>query len=285
VANPAPATPAGTRHSEVFRIATPAARMALLDELRKTSGPAWVLGKAGPAIDDVEPFRLFLRRAWRVDPPSSPVPLTRADAEALAVSFVKTNAGVLGLVPSDVALLEVTSADVPPADAHHKVAVRFQGKLPMRGFEAFDALATTVDMLLFVDEDAQIRFFMNLSRIHPRLTLDTKPLLDAEDPRLLQHVVGRELFVAFGDPTHPGARVRDLRRESLGRVASSDVTVRTLTVYVSAGPMGAYVAYHLAYAIVVGRGGQWFRFLVSADTGDLLDDAAIPVLGPDEERP
>jgi hypothetical protein len=276
---PRDAAPAAARHVQIIRFAPVASRLALLEQLRRTSGPAWVLGKAGPAIDDIEPLRVFLRRAWRSDAPGAPVPFSHADAEADVIAFVTANADALGLAPSDVVTLDAMSVDAPPDGSHHAVVVRLQGRIAMRGYEAFDALASKIDLVVFVDDDRQIRFFANLSRIHPHLSIDTRPGLDAEDPRLLAHVVGRELFVTEDDPRRRGVPVRELRHASIGRVASTDVTARTLTVHASVGPMGAYVAYHLAYAIDVGRGGYWFRFVVSADTGDLLEDATAPIAG------
>lgn len=275
------AAPASARHAQIFRAHTTAERLAVLGALQRIGGPSWQLGKAGPALDDVDPLWLVLRRAWRVDAPSAPRELTPRDAEASAVAFVVAAAPVLGLSAGDVPLLDVATVRAPPDGSRRAFAVRLEGKLPMRGFEAFDSLASTIDVVVFVDDDGQVRFFANLSRVHPRLAIDTRPALDAEDPRLLGSVVGRELFVAEADPRRPGASVRELRRQSLGKAASSDVVGRTLTVWVSPGPMGAYVAYHLAYRIDLGRGGHWFRFIVSADTGELLDDAKVPILGVD----
>lgn len=280
-----PGSEARALHAQVFRARPADERLGLLTALRLRSGSSWQLGKAGPALDDVEPIRLFLRRGWRVDPASSSRDFGPREAEGEAITFVSSNALLLGLSPGDVPLLDVRTVRVPPDGTRHAFAVRFEGKLPMRGFESFDSLVSTIDVVVFVDDDRQVRFFANLSRIHPRLAMDTRPLLDAEDPRVLKDVVGRELFVAEADPRNPGARVRELRRQSLGKVASSDVVGRTLTIWVSPGPMNAYVAYHLAYRIDVGRGGHWFRFIVSADTGDLLDDAKVPVIGAGPPEP
>ena len=72
--------------------------------------------------------------------------------------------------------------------------------------------------------------------------------------------------------------MRELQRLSAGRVEDADVRAVRLTIHVSPGPRGAYVSYTLAYAIDVRREGHDFRFVVDADTGDLLDDAVVPVV-------
>jgi hypothetical protein len=275
-----PAVAADRRHVQFARIAPPAERLALLDRLRKNAGPSWVLGKQGSALDDVDPIRVFLRRAWRVDPVGAPATFTRAEAESDAILFVNDNAELLGLSRRDVVALDVITVPVPKEHEGHAMGVRFGGKIPMRGYEAFDSLASTIDLVVFVDVDRQIRHFLNLSRVHPRLSIDTRPLLDAEDPTLLHAIVGRELSVI----REPAGKGKELLRESLGKASAADVVGRQLTVHVSNGPIGAYVAYHLAYAVVVVRRGHRFTFVVSADSGDLLEDAEVPIARQDPSQ-
>ena len=148
----------------------------------------------------------------------------------------------------------------------------------MRGYEGYEAVTSTIDVLVYIGDDGGAQYFVNLSRVHPRLVLDTRPLLGPDDKQLLKNVLGRELFVVVDDPNRPNARVRELRRVSVGRVEDANVRAVRLTIHVSPGPRAAYVSYSLAYAIDVTREHYAFRFVVDADTGDLLDDAVVPVV-------
>jgi hypothetical protein len=154
----------------------------------------------------------------------------------------------------------------------------FGGHMPMRGYEGFEAVASTINLAVYLGDDGAVRYFVNFSHVNPRLVLDTHPLLGPDDKLLVRFVVGREVFVVFDDPRRPNARVRELRRLSLGRVEDADVRAVRLTIHVSPGPRDAYVSYTLTYAIDVRRDGSDFRFIVDADTGDLLEDAVVPVL-------
>lgn len=151
----------------------------------------------------------------------------------------------------------------------------------MRGYEAFESVTSAIDVLLYLGEDAKVRYFVNISRVHPRLVLDTLPLLQRDDARVTKDVVGRPLFVAIDDPLHPGARVRELTRVALGPATKEDVRAVRLTIFASPAPRAAYVSYWLAYVVDVVKRHQPFRFVVDADTGDLLEDAVVPVLPPD----
>jgi hypothetical protein len=283
--------PLARRHAQIVRAATTQARAAAVARLRETAGSSW---RALHPDDDVDPFRVFVRRAFDASAAGPAVAgATDADAEAAALAFVSANAASLGLAPSEAAVLDVACRAVPigerPPGSHARWNVRLGGRFPMRGFEAFPSLATTVDIVVVVDDDMKIRLLVNGSRIHPRLALDTKPDLEPDDPRVLRHVVGRELFVAIADPRAPDARVRELRRRSLGRVRADDVVSRTLTIHASPGPLGAWMTYRLAYVVRVairlhgpgelaGAPPPTFRFVVDADTGELIDDAAVPVV-------
>ena len=193
------------------------------------------------------------------------------------MAFVIKNAEFLGLAPADVATLDVTAAPAKTPVYGAWVAV-FGGHMPMRGYEGFEAVASTINLAVYLGDDGAVRYFVNFSHVNPRLVLDTHALLGPDDKRLMRYVLGREMFVVFDDPRRPNARVRELRRLSLGRVEDADVRAVRLTIHVSPGPRDAYVSYTLAYAIDVRREGSDFRFIVDADTGDLLEDAVVPVL-------
>jgi hypothetical protein len=267
------------RHAQIVRAKTVQDRLALFERFRAKNGEAW---RIVDPEHDVDGIRLFLRHALRRDRPGPEVELDHRIAAADAVAFVSSNAELLGLGAPDVAVLEVTSAAIPFEDAvtpAGRYVVHMRAHIAMRGYEAFESLASKIDITVFVDADRQIRFFTNDSRIHPRLAIDTKPLLEPEDALIVKNVVGRELFVAIDDPRNPNARVRELRRESVGHVRDVDIIQRHLTVWASPGPFGAYTSFTLAYVVQVGLGGYMFRFVVDADTGALLDDAAVPVVG------
>ena len=266
------------RHAQIVRAAPMPERLAVFERFRSKNDGPWKLLRPE---EDIDAFRPFLRRAARTDLPGPEVPFEAGDAESTAVAFVNTNAAELGLHPAEVVVLDVTSRRLGPGDGptpRTRFAVRLRGLIAMRGLEAFDSVASHVELTVFVDDDRRIRLFTNDSRLPPRLTIDTRPDLEPDDPRVLRNVLGRELFVAEDDPRRPGAGVRELRRIPVGTVTEKDVAARTLTIHASRGPLGAYVSFILAYVIRVSRGGEWFRFVVDADTGDLLEDAAVPVV-------
>jgi hypothetical protein len=276
-----------------------AERVALVQRFRQRNGPEWgvTLG-AGGAPDDVDAIRGIVRRAKREGGPGGRTnvdldawgnadPAEKEAAITEAVAFLTRNAEFFGLSPADVPVLDI-AAGRPKTTAYGSWVVIVAGKLPMRAYEGFEAVTTHVDIAVYVGGDGKTRYFINLSRVHPRLTLDTVPALGPDDKRLLRFVLGRELFVVLDDPRRPNARVRELERRSVGRVEDGDVRSVRLTIHVSPGPRGAYVSYWLAYAIDVRREGHEFRFVVDADTGDLLEDAVVPVVpsrldGPGED--
>jgi hypothetical protein len=268
-----------------------AERVALVERFKARNGPGWsiTLG-AGGAPDDVDAIRGVVRRAKRETAPgdataanvdldawgtTDPAEQERVTAEA--IGFVTQNAEFFGLSPADVSVLDV-AAGRPKTRTYGSWVVILAGRIPMRGYEGFAAVTSHVDIAVYVGDDGKTRYFINLSRVHPRLVLDTRAGLGPDDKRLLRFVVGRELFVVFDDPRRPNARVRELQRLSVGRVDDADVRAVRLTVHVSPGPRGSYVSYWLAYAIDVRREGHDFRFIVDADTGDVLDDAVVPVV-------
>lgn len=270
-ATPQTAEPPRARHAQVVRAATTAAREAVFARFRERNGAAW--SPVGRAAADVDPLRLVVRRAKRSDAPGGAPEVPEPDARAAALAFVRANADLLGVAPDDVATLDVETKDMTGAWAVH-----FAGHRPMRGYEGFDTVATTYDVTILVSGDGVVRALVNDSRVHPRLAIDTVPKLAPDDARVQKDVTGRELFVLVADPRRARAGVRELERVSVGRAHQADVKRTTLHVHVSVGPMAAYVMYTLAYAVDVERGGETFRFIVDADSGDLLEDAVAPVV-------
>lgn len=279
-------------HAQFVRAMPMAERVALVERFRARNGSDWsvTLG-AGGAPDDVDAIRGILRRAKREAREAAPTDKPPVDLDAWgttdpaekeqvlseATAFLTRNADFFGLSPADVPALDI-AAGRPKTRMYGSWVVILAGRIPMRGYEGFEAVASHVDIALYIGDDLKARYFVNLSRLHPRLVLDTSAALGPDDKRLMRFVVGRELFVVFDDPRRPNARVRELQRLSVGRVTDPDVRAVRLTIHVSPGPRGAYVSYSLAYAIDVKREGHDFRFVVDADTGDLLDDAVVPVV-------
>jgi hypothetical protein len=286
------AGPAGARgaHVQFVRAMPMAERIALVERFKARNGADWAITLgAGGAPDDVDAIRGVVRRAKREVPgeaaassvdldawgTTDPAEQERAITEAIA--FLTRNAELFGLSPADVPVLDV-AAGRPKTRTYGSWVVILAGRIPMRGYEGFQAVTAHVDIAVYVGDDGNTRYFINLSRIHPRLVLDTHPGLGPDDKRLQRFVLGRELFVVLDDPRHPNARVRELQRVSVGRVEESDVRSVRLTIHVSPAPRGSYVSYALAYAVDVRREGHDFRFVVDADTGDLLEDAVVPVV-------
>ena len=278
--------PAGSHgaHVQFVRALPMAERVALVQRFKARNGADWTITLGGGgAPDDVDAIRGVVRRAKREgDASASADASADADAKAeaairSATAFVVKNAEFLGLAPADVPTLDVTAAPAKTPVYGTWVAV-FGGHMPMRGYEGFEAVASTINLAVYLGDDGAVRYFVNFSRVNPRLVLDTHALLGPDDKRLVRFVVGREVFVVFDDPRRPNARVRELRRLSLGRVEDADVRAVRLTIHVSPGPRDAYVSYTLAYVIDVRREGSDFRFIVDADTGDLLEDAVVPVI-------
>ena len=285
--------PPGARgaHVQFVRAMPMSERVALVERWRARNGAEWsiTLG-AGGAPDDVDGIRGVVRRAKRAvtaaDAPSTSVdkeawgttdPAEQERVIAEAIAFLTRNADFFGLSPADVSVLDV-AAGRPKTRTYGSWVVILAGRIPMRGYEGFAAVTSHVDIALYIGDDGKARYFINLSRVHPRLVLDTSAALGPDDKRLMRFVIGRELFVVFDDPRRPNARVRELQRLSVGRVEEADVRAVRLTIHVSPGPRDTYVSYWLAYAIDVKREGHEFRFIVDADTGDLLDDAVVPVV-------
>ncbi len=289
--------PPGARgsHVQFIRALPMAERVALVKRFTERNGADWTISLGGGgAPDDVDAIRGVVRRARREGDASANADAdananANADADAgaetdakeaairSATAFVAKNADLLGIAPGDVPTLDVAAGRAKTPVYGAWVAV-FAGRMPMRGYEGFDSVASTIDLAVYLGADGAVRYFVNFSHVNPRLLLDTHAMLGPDDKRLLRFVVGREVFVAYDDPRRPNARVRELRRAPLGRVEDADVRAVRLTIHVSRGPRDAYVSYTLAYAVDVKRAGSVFRFIVDADTGDLLEDAVVPVI-------
>jgi len=289
--------PAGARgaHTQIVRALDAPARAEVVRRFRARNGPGWSIALgAGAAPDDVDAIRGIVRRAHRegTSPDQGPgaVVVSEAAASEAAIRFVSGNADFLGVAASELPVLDVSAAPARTT-TYGTWVVHLRGTSPMRGYEGFDEIASAVDILVYLGDDGQVRYFVNLSRVHPQLDLDTHPLLGPDDARVVRHVVGRELFVVIDDPARRalGAHVRELRRVPLGAVDAADVRDVRLGVFPSPGPaihrgsvhgQPSYVSYWLAYFVFVVRRDQPFRFVVDADTGDLLDDAQVPVVDP-----
>jgi hypothetical protein len=264
------------RHAQIVRAATTAERRAVFEKFQAKNDGPWKLLRLDA---DVDPFRLFLRRAARTDAAGPEQDFEPRDAIADAVAFVSTNADVLGLSAPEIAVLDASAVALVHEDAptpEGRYVVRLVGRIPMRGFESFDALASILDLSVYVDRDRKVRLFTNDSKIPPRITLDTRPLLDPDDPSLLKNVVGRPCFTEQRG-TQAGS-VREVKYVPAGVVNVDDVVARTLTIRISHGPLDAYVAYMLAYAVFVEKEGSRWIFVVDADTGAVLEDPAPLVL-------
>jgi hypothetical protein len=103
---------------------------------------------------------------------------------------------------------------------------------------------------------------------------------------------------ALVDEGGDGARdVRELRRIPLAPIRASDVVRVQLVIHVSTGPQLVWFAYRRAYFVEVGVSEPdaeptgapdekrvpgpnvyFFRYVVDADNGDVLEDARAPVV-------
>lgn len=278
--SPASAPPrAHGTHLQIVRAMPSGERLALVERFRARNGPWTITLGAGGAPDDVDPIRGVVRRAQRDAGASAAAitPVTEESAIAEGAAFLGKNADLLGFSANDVAALDLVAGQAKTT-TYGAWVVHARGHSPMRGYEGFEAVTSAIDVLLYIGDDGAARYFVNLSRVHPRLSIDTAPSLGPDDKRLLANVVGRPVFVVVDDPNRPNARVRELRRVPLGTVADRDVRAIRLTIHVSPGPRSAYVSYTLAYAVDVVKERNPFRFVVDADTGALLEDVVVPVV-------
>jgi len=274
-------------HVQIVRALPLSERRALVEKFRARNGAWTVTLGVGSTPDDVDPIRGVVRRATRdsVAPGAAAyAPLSEESAIASAAAFLAKNADLLGFSANDVPVLDLAAAPAKTT-AYGTWVVHARGVSPMRGYEGFDAVTSKIDVLAYLGDEGGVRYFVNLSQVHPHLSIDTAPLLGPDDPRLLQSVLGRVLFVVVDDPARPNARVRELGRLPLGPVTAADVRPPRLTIDVSPGPRFAYVSYTLAYAVEVVKAQHPFRFVVDADSGALLEDPVVPIVPPNDDEP
>lgn len=281
--------PAGKHgaHVQIVRALPLPERRALVERFRARNGAWTVTLGIGTTPDDVDPIRGVVRRATRdsgVADPNAHAPVTEETAIADTAAFLAKNADLLGFSAKDVPVLDLVAGPAKTT-TYGTWVVHARGVSPMRGYEGFEAVTSKIDVLAYLGDEGGVRYFVNLSQVHPRLSIDTNPVLGPDDPRLLAKVLGRILFAVADDPTRPNARVRELRRIPLGAVTAADVYPAHLTIDVSPGPRFAYVSYTLAYAIDVVKDHTPFRFVVDADTGALLEDPVVPIVTPTDDDP
>lgn len=298
------------RHLQIVRAMTTPERRALVDRLREKNptppGSRWTVNEEALSVSltVVDPFVGFLRRARReavARPPREGAPIDSAEAAERARAFVRHNAEVLGLPRHVVPGLAERVRAVQPSDhalPRARWAVRFDAPFASKGYEGFREIDNVADVEVLVDDDGEVSSFVNLSRVHPHLTIDTRPALAEDDPRVLSKLLGRRVFALDGRA--PGALDRDARelgRLPLGEVRAEDVTRVALVIHASTGPALAWLAYRLAYLVEIAkpaapgedeldRGSPgaapqlyFFRWVVDADTGDVLEDARPPISG------
>ncbi len=297
---------------QIFHAMTTPKRLALVERLRERNpappGSEWSVNEEAlvRSITVVDPFAGFLRRARRGAAErgrSSSSPISDADAPRFAREFVKHNADLLGLPRHVLPGLAEHVRSVEPHDhalPRARWAVRFDASFPPRGYEGFDEIGNRADLEVFVDDDGEVSSFVNLSRIHPPLSIDTKhPLLPQDDPRVVAKLLGRKVFALEPDDSDRAVLrdPRELRRIPLGEVQASDATRMQLVVHISTGPQLAWLTYRLAYFVEIAKpvpaelrdddatDGEppqyfFFRWVVDADTGDVLEDARPPFSPP-----
>jgi len=282
----APASKHGP-HVQIIRALPLAERRALVERFRARNGAWTVTLGTSTTPDDVDRIRGVVRRATRdagAADPAAHAPVTEESAIADAAAFLAKNADLLGFSAKDVPSLDLVAGPAKTA-TYGSWVVHARGTTPMRGYEGFVTVTSKIDVLAYLGDDGSVRYFVNLSQVHPRLTIDTTPGLGPDDPHLLDKVLGRTLFLVVDDPSRSTARVRDLQRIPLGNVAAADVAPPRLTIDVSPGPRFAYVSYTLAYAVLVVKDHHPFLFIVDADTGAVLKDPEVPMVPPAEDDP
>lgn len=269
-------------------------RKAIVERFRaRNPGDAWIFNE--DALEEsavvIDPFRGFLRRGRSAHRPVATRAAMPEDAAKAARAFVERNADLLGLPNAVVhGLAEERSA----AGGHW--SIRFDATYPTKGYETLRELDNQVDLDVLVADDGTVTAFQNRSRIHPPLHIPLRPRLAPDDATLVRDVVGRQVFAMVGGAGQEDPRA--LPRIALGAIRLEDVQHVELTVWSAPGPAQAYVSYRLAYTVDVTRGirsgfldpffkpaGYAFRYIVDADTGQVIEDARPPVMAPAEEMP
>lgn len=310
------------RHLQIVHAITTSQQKDLMDKLRERNPSPpdreWTLDEpalnanaeaSGPSLAVVDPFARFLRRAKRRIGPVRAKEAPRLDemgAAAVARRFVGRNADLLGLPRTVIPGLAEHVREPQPIDHASPYAthvIRFDAPFSTKGYEGFHEIDNTADVEVFVDDDGEVSSFVNLSKVHPRLMIDTKPLLSQEDARITSQLVGRTVFALIDDshqrhekdslaPPKTLREVRELRRVPLGTIAPSDVTHVQLVIHVATGPQLAWLTYRLGYFVEIAKPARaelfdgrlaagpqffFFRYVVDADSGDVLEDARAPM--------
>lgn len=281
-AAPAPVVPRepSTHHAQIIRALTTPERSQIVARFRERNGATWEINEAALVTSTtvVDPFVGFLRRA-RTAAPRAPVaaPVSEADAVLAARAFVKKNADLLGLPHQVVPTLGDHARAVAPEDhapARAVWAVRLETTFPSKRYEAFAEMENKADIEVIVDDDGAPSVLNNLSQIHPRLAIDTKPLFGPDDDRMYAKLIGRRVFaLAEGEVQVP-----------LGLVAREDFQASQLGILASRGPMAAWLTYRLVWGVRAVKSSSAgdltayaFTWIVDADTGEVLVDATPPV--------
>ncbi len=287
---PAKTGPPRPLHLQVVHAMRTPERRLVVERFRERNGAEW--GVNEDALDRsltvVDPFRGFLRRASR---PGRGAHVKADEARTLAFAFVKVNADLLGFAASQVVGLqeELRTVSAP-------WLVHLEGRFPVKGYESFHELDSTIDLDVIVD--SEVIAVANRSLVHPRLLLDRRPVLD-RDPQIVQKLVGRRVFAIRDNPL---VEERARERIPLGEIRGEDVTNIELVIHVSTGPQLAWLVYRLAYVVELARpsagapkpprlvrpglmdplGFHFFRYVVDADSGDVIEDSKVPIVSADD---
>lgn len=270
-AEPRSAQNAGPRHVQFVPAMKSAARLDLVKRFIERNGPEWTVNREALLGSTIvlDPFVGFLRRAnkRRLDGPVA-TPVSEEEAELTARAFVRKNADLLGIPLSKLLLLQ-GSTEVAEKDARK---VRLEAEYPTKGYESFHELENTIAIDVLVDVDGTVSSFVNTSKIHPRLAIDTKPGLPSSDWRVYEKVVGRRVFAM----TDFGQRIE------LGKIEYADLLDARLAMQVSPGPLDAWLTYRLTWLVPAARKSPgspsffFFFYLVDTDTTDVVQDSPVP---------
>jgi hypothetical protein len=256
------------RHAQVVPAMKSEARLDLVKRFIERNGPEWTVNREGllGSTTVVDPFVGFLRRAARVAHPGAATAVSEEDATAAARAFVRKNADFLGVPASKLLILQATTRPLKPW------AVKLEASYPKKGYESFEELTNEIAIELFVDDSGEVSEFVNHSKVHPLLAIDTTPGLGDTDWRVYAHIVGRRVF----------AMSETGRRIELGTIERMHLMNATLAMQISTGPLNAYLMYRLAWRVTVfhevpdAPGFYFFFYLVDTDTGDVVRDSPVP---------
>jgi hypothetical protein len=221
------------------------------------NGADWTVGENLVGLEVGE-----IRRARRAS--SGPEKrLTHEAALTLAGEFVNKNLDLFGLTPDQ---LEQCRIKISKGDRRFddEWTVSVVGSFRQPGYEAFPSVESSVYLEIGLNKQGQIYRFENSSGLTPKLSLDTKPNLDPNSPKISQGIVGHELVWRFGytyaEPY--------FQTKNLGTITAQDIGTPQTTI--AEGKAASGKQYILAYEVPVKKGGMTFTFTVDAGTGELL---------------